>query len=162
MTAQPRQAAPKNSTRKYVVFAIVGIAALVGLFFALGKPGMDDNTSKDSAAARTSQSDTTAALVELSPEAFEQAMTDADATVINVHIPYDGELAGTDAFVPYDTISAKDVPANKDATILLYCRSGRMSKIAGDKLIELGYTDVSHLTGGMIAWTESGRTLAAP
>lgn len=40
---------------------------------------------------------------------------------------------------------------DKDARILVYCRSGRRSKIAAAKLAELGYTDVQEF-GGIIDW----------
>ena len=44
----------------------------------------------------------------------------------------------------------KELP-NKDALILVYCRSGRRSKIASEELIKLGYTNVKEF-GGIIDW----------
>ena len=41
--------------------------------------------------------------------------------------------------------------ANKDALILVYCRSGRRSAIAANELLELGYTNVFDF-GGIIDW----------
>ena len=40
---------------------------------------------------------------------------------------------------------------DKDALILVYCRSGRRSKIASEELVKLGYTDVREF-GGIIDW----------
>ena len=40
---------------------------------------------------------------------------------------------------------------DKDALILVYCRSGRRSKIASEELIKLGYTNVYEF-GGIIDW----------
>ena len=40
---------------------------------------------------------------------------------------------------------------NKDALILVYCRSGRRSKIASEELVKLGYTNVKEF-GGIIDW----------
>ena len=44
----------------------------------------------------------------------------------------------------------KELP-NKDQLILVYCRSGRRSKIAAEELFKLGYTNVKEF-GGIIDW----------
>ena len=44
----------------------------------------------------------------------------------------------------------KELP-DKDALILVYCRSGRRSKIASEELVKLGYTNVQEF-GGIIDW----------
>ena len=41
---------------------------------------------------------------------------------------------------------------DKDELILVYCRSGRRSKIAAEELVKLGYTNVKEF-GGIIDWT---------
>src|SRR3990170_3392208 len=84
-----------------------------------------------------------------------------DFVFVNTHIPYEGEIAGTDAFIPYDELEqyADQLPADKEARIVLYCRSGRMSEIAATALVEQGYGNVYELDGGMIAWEEAGLPL---
>lgn len=81
-----------------------------------------------------------------------------DLTLINVHIPYEGELEGTDRFIPYNEIEQHldQLPADKNARIVLYCRSGRMSAEAAQVLARLGYTDVWNLEGGMVEWKQAG------
>ena len=91
-----------------------------------------------------------------------KAMLDKkDFTFVNVHIPYEGEIAKTDAFIPYDEIEKNldKLPADKNAKIVLYCRSGRMSAIAAETLVRLGYTNVWNMEGGMIAWGTLGLPL---
>ena len=44
----------------------------------------------------------------------------------------------------------KELP-DKDKLILVYCRSGRRSKIAAEELVKLGYTNVKEF-GGIIDW----------
>ena len=83
-----------------------------------------------------------------------------DFTLVNVHIPFEGNLPSTDLSIAYDKIDQHlaELPS-KDAKIVLYCRSGRMSDIAARRLAELGYTHVYDVTGGMKAWEAGGRAL---
>ena len=80
---------------------------------------------------------------------------------VNTHIPYEGEIAQTDAFIPYDQTAQQlsQYPADKNARIVVYCRSGRMSAIAAEALVKAGYTDVWDLEGGMIVWEQAGYAL---
>lgn len=81
-------------------------------------------------------------------------------TIVNVHVPYAGHLEGTDAFVPFDEISEwVDLPDDRDAPIALYCRSGNMSAQSTAALVDLGYTNIVDLDGGMNAWVAAGNEL---
>jgi rhodanese-related sulfurtransferase len=81
--------------------------------------------------------------------------------LINVHIPDEGSLPGTELSLPYNEIDdrAADLPADKATPLAIYCMSGNMSATAGRDLLDLGYADVVELDGGMRAWQSSGRTL---
>ena len=46
---------------------------------------------------------------------------------------------------------AEQVLTDKDQLILVYCRSGRRSKIAAESLVELGYTNIKEF-GGILDW----------
>lgn len=83
-----------------------------------------------------------------------------DVAVINVHIPYQGHIAGTDAFVDFTQILDYDnLPNNLDDPVIVYCRSGNMSAQSASDLAAAGYTNVIDLNGGMNAWEASGREL---
>ena len=49
-----------------------------------------------------------------------------------------------------DGIAPKEL-GDKDAIILIYCRSGRRAKDASEKLVKLGYTNIYDF-GGIIDW----------
>lgn len=127
---------------------IAGAIALIFGYAVAGMPGMDHVTGKSRQ------------LAALSPAQFEAALTADGVLVVNVHVPYEGEITGTDLFVPFTEITpSASLPDDRDVPILLYCRSGRMSETAGHALIDAGYGDVTHLAGGMDAWVASGRQL---
>lgn len=80
--------------------------------------------------------------------------------IINVHIPYAGEVANTDANIPYNDLDALTAAIPSKATpVILYCRSGNMSEQASRALVEQGYTQIWDVPGGMAAWQDSGRSL---
>jgi rhodanese-related sulfurtransferase len=84
-----------------------------------------------------------------------------DFFFVNVHTPYEGEIKNTDAFIVFDKIANNldKLPKDRTAKIVLYCRSGRMSEIAARELTQLGFSQVSHLSGGMIDWKKSGHQI---
>ena len=64
----------------------------------------------------------------------------------------EGHIPGA-ILIPYGAIAdraEKELP-DKDQLILVYCRSGRRSKIASEELVKLGYTNVKEF-GGIIDW----------
>lgn len=83
-------------------------------------------------------------------------MKTKDFVLIDVHIPEQEHIERTDLVISYEIIARKTdkLPADKDKKIVLYCRSGHMSQTAAQALIDLGYTNVYNLEGGMQAWLE--------
>ncbi len=64
----------------------------------------------------------------------------------------EGHIKGA-ILIPYTEIEnkAEEMLPDKDAQILVYCRSGRRSKIASESLTKLGYTNIKEF-GGIIDW----------
>jgi len=98
---------------------------------------------------------------DVSVKGLTSMLENKDFEFINVHIPYAGEIEQTDTFVPFDQVeqNISSFPSDKDAKIVVYCRSGGMSAISARDLVRLGYTNVFNLDGGMNAWVASGQEL---
>lgn len=64
----------------------------------------------------------------------------------------EGHIPGA-ILIPYTEIDnrAEEMLTDKDKQILVYCRSGRRSKIASESLAKLGYTSIKEF-GGIIDW----------
>ena len=92
---------------------------------------------------------------------FVKMMDQKDFILINVHVPYYGEISQTDLLVPFNAIEQQknDLPKDKNARIVVYCMMGPMGDIAAEKLASMCYARVSNFQGGMMAWTQSGRHL---
>ena len=55
--------------------------------------------------------------------------------------------------IPYDEVQekAEGILTDKNQLILVYCRSGRRSKLAAEDLVKLGYTNIKEF-GGILDW----------
>jgi rhodanese-related sulfurtransferase len=98
---------------------------------------------------------------QISPAILADGLKSKNFFFVNTHTPYEGEIEQTDAFLKFDEISLhfSELPADKNAPIVLYCRSGRMSAIAATTLANAGYTNVWDLAGGLLAWEAAGLTV---
>jgi rhodanese-related sulfurtransferase len=96
----------------------------------------------------------------LAPDDFAAAVAEPDRVTVNVHVPFEGDIAGTDLSIRYDEVRAsRGVLPTTDTPLAIYCRSGSMSREAAQVLSDMGYRDVVELDGGMHAWSDDGRRL---
>ena len=75
-------------------------------------------------------------------------LEDKDFTLVNVHIPYGGEILRTDLFILYDEISyQRGEPPGKETPIVLRCVTGPRSTTAAEAmLLSLGCTSGNRST----------------
>ena len=98
------------------------------------------------------------------PPTYEQITAEQAKTIMDTEKDYviidarteeefaEGHIANARLIPEYEIAerAEKELP-DKDALILVYCRSGRRSKIASEELVKLGYTNVKEF-GGIIDW----------
>ncbi|MBI4059217.1 hypothetical protein HY404_03180 [Candidatus Microgenomates bacterium] len=97
----------------------------------------------------------------MTPKQLQEALSNKNFTFINVHTPYEGEIAKTDLFINFDEMQANEklLPQDKNTAIVLYCKTGNMSGQALSTLKKMGYTNVRHLAGGMDSWQKNGQAV---
>ena len=108
------------------------------------------------ACGQAKENDWEAAYMNITAEEARQIMDSEEGYVIldaRTQEEYDqGHIPGA-IVISHEEIAekAEEVLTDKDQLILVYCRSGRRSKIAAEALAELGYTNIKEF-GGIIDW----------
>ena len=108
------------------------------------------------ACGQDKENDQGAVYVNITAEEAKQIMDKEEGFVIldvRTQEEYDqGHIPGA-IVISHEEIAekAEKVLTDKDQLILVYCRSGRLSKIATEALVELGYTNIKEF-GGIIDW----------
>jgi len=93
----------------------------------------------------------------LTPQQLHDMMAGQDVYLVNVHVPYEGEITGTDAFIPYTEIASQLDKLPFDAEpVVIYCRSGVTSQQAVEAMVAAGAPAFYELEGGYTAWQAAG------
>ena len=130
--------------RQILLFAALAtsLALLSGCTLSKTKKDTEDMTDK-------------AAYHKLSAEDAYEMMVSQEVVVVDVRTraEYDGSHIENAVLVPNESIGSEmpETLPDKEATLLIYCRSGRRSKDAAQKLLALGYQSVYDF-GGVIDW----------
>lgn len=150
-----------RKTSRRALFAPTAMLATLVAVTACADPRVDAQSGGREGAPAAPAAEPTAqagAYLDITAERLHGMMASKDFTLVNVHIPFAGDIPGTDLSIPYDEIGTRvgELPSDKGAKIVLYCRSGHMSAEAAGSLASLGYTNVYNVTGGMQAWRAAG------
>ncbi|MBD2489531.1 rhodanese-like domain-containing protein [Aulosira sp. FACHB-615] len=91
-------------------------------------------------------------------QTLQQLLKQQTVTLIDVREPseYAGEHIPNTTLMSLSKFDPRKVPQTQDTQVVLYCRSGNRSTMAAQKLFDAGFTEVTHLNGGMTAWKAAG------
>jgi rhodanese-related sulfurtransferase len=101
----------------------------------------------------------------VTPEDAREEITRGDAVVLDVREPIEWEEHIEGAVqVPRGILEFQADPASPahnpalepDRRVIVVCRSGTRATLAAATLMDLGFTDVVNLVGGMNAWKKAG------
>lgn len=148
--------APLEARRRRGTY-IPSFAAVAVALLALALLGCSDGDATPTTQAAASGPGYT----DITPDQLADMLRNKDFVFINTHVPYEGEIEQTDLFIDFERAAelVSELPADKDAKIVVYCRSDRMARIALDEWVKAGYTNLYNLDGGFVAWQDAGYEL---
>lgn len=136
----------------------------IPVFAACSSAGAKETSAakEETSAISDSQASNEEAYHKITAEEAKKMMDEGNVTVVDVRTASeyaDGHIPGA-LLVPNETIAdeASEMLPDKDAVLLVHCRTGIRSKQASDKLVDLGYKNVYDF-GGIADWpyeTEEG------
>ena len=99
-------------------------------------------------------------IVVLPPDAYE-AKLKSKSVIIDVRTPEEfseGHLENAINVNFFDADFKEQISGYKtQKNVFIYCKSGRRSGLAADKMAEFGFKKVINLKGGILAWTNEGK-----
>ncbi len=98
-------------------------------------------------------------VIDITPGEAKAWLEAGDAIMVDVREPFEYEEAhiGDTPLVALSTFSPELVPFEKGKKLILQCRSGGRSMMAGEQMIAAGFPDdVYNLMGGIQKWEEEG------
>jgi rhodanese-related sulfurtransferase len=99
-----------------------------------------------------------APIVEVTPQALRAAIEAGKVRVIDVRTPEEtasGVIPAAE-LIPLDRFDPAKLDLSDGRKVVLYCRSGRRSALAAERLASFTGQPAEHLAGGMLAWEAAG------
>lgn len=115
----------------------------------------------DTAGASNVPAPAAAPMIDLTPEQLAERLKAGNIRLIDVRTDEEvaaGMIPGAE-HIPLDRFDPAKLGPDDGREVVLYCRSGRRSTIAGEKLAAALGKPVEHLAGGILAWEAAGQPL---
>ena len=131
------------------------------LGFELAMAGVSEAAAADSAVPAPADA---APLIALSPEELAARLAKGNVRLIDVRTDAEvaeGVIPGAE-HIPLDQFDPTALDLSDGREVVLYCRSGRRSAMAGEKLALVTGEPVEHLEGGMLAWEAAQQPVDKP
>jgi rhodanese-related sulfurtransferase len=132
------------------------------LFLAACAPPPDEGPpTTDTHPVTSGCDDVEPTVTELTVPELAAMLDSKDFELINVHVPDEGQIPGTDVHLAYTDVEAIEgyLDHRLEARVVVYCKTGPMSAIASADLVDKGYCSVFDLPDGMIGWEAQGYPL---
>ncbi len=136
-----------------------GPAAPLGFelaFAATGSSGADGD--------KPAAPEAPAPLIALTPEELAARLSQGNVRLIDVRTEAEvaeGTIPGAE-HIALDQFDPAKLDLSDGREVVLYCRSGRRSAVAGEKLAAATGKPVEHLEGGILAWEAAGQPVEKP
>lgn len=134
------------------------------LFITACSNSESDQTTKSNQSSSQSTISETVGLRDVSISDLNDAIQSKnDFLILDVRTPEEvalGRIPNSKNIDVHDS-SFIEVAAKLDPTqtVYVYCKSGKRSAIASEKLSKLGFTDIRNVTGGFLDWKSAGYEL---
>ncbi|WP_379922554.1 rhodanese-like domain-containing protein [Erythrobacter sp. R86502] len=120
--------------------------------------------SSGDSAAEAAEPGPQAALIALSPDELADRIALGHVRLIDLRTDAEiaeGIITGAE-HIPLDQFDPASLDLSDGREVVLYCRSGRRSTIAGERLAQVTGAPAVHLGGGIIAWQAANRPIETP
>jgi rhodanese-related sulfurtransferase len=132
--------------------------------FELAFAGAEAASRDDGAGAGAAGAAVRPPMIDLTPEELAARLKTGNVRLIDVRTDEevaDGMIPGAE-HIPLDRFDPAKLGPDDGREVVLYCRSGRRSAMAGATLAEATGEPVEHLAGGILAWEDAGLPLEKP
>jgi len=130
-----------------IIPIFIAVCMILTLFTACGSGQSNAKTNNESTSAGTYRM--------ISGSRAQKLFNDSGAVIVDVRskAEYDERHVKGAILMPHDIVQtmAQAVLSDKNSTIIVYCRTGRRTKLAANSLFNLGYKNVYDM-GGIGNW----------